>query len=261
MSRLKIEPHQRIVLAWESIKMDCRHDDFIHKVLPHVGMIKIGLTSMHRNIDSFSEERNFVDRLITFQTAVSLATTMTTMGAKIFWDAKLNDTEGTVGKAVADIANMGPWGFTLHASMPDSSIEAAIANAGGCNTIGVTILTSFTPDECIRKFGAPPGVRVVEFAQDLARLGANGLVCSPLELSLIAENPECDKLIRMTPGVRPKGSALGQQKRVMTPSDAIRAGADYLIIGSPIMDAPDPVAAADRIATEIATAEANLSQI
>ena len=252
MSRLKLEPQQRIVLAWESVDLEKDHYTFLRRMVAHVGMFKIGLTTFNRKLNTEYYQ----------QTPARLATKIRqTFGSQVLWDAKLDDTDGTIGKAVADIAQIAPWGFTLHASMPDKSIEAAVANAGECNTIGVTILTSFTREECIRKFGAPPEVRVVEFAQDLARLGASGVVCSPLELSLIAEKPECDKLIRMTPGVRPKGSALGQQKRVMTPGDAIHAGADYLIIGGPIMDDPDPVAATDRIAAEIATAEANLSQV
>ena len=133
-------------------------------------------------------------------------------------------------------------------------------NRGSINIIGVTVLTSMTPERCELVHGTDPGTHVELLAELLVEAGAQAVVCSPLEVESIATIHR-DALIRITPGIRAHDAPPDDQKRTMTARDAINAGADYLVIGRPIMNAPDPVAAARLFAEEIASAEANFSMV
>jgi hypothetical protein len=121
--------------------------------------------------------------------------------------------------------------------------------------LGVTVLTSHGEESCISTFGEKPGPKVVQFAKMLAEVGADGIVCSPQELELLAKYPELKKLKRVVPGVRPEWAPTQDQKRPMTPGEAIKAGADFLVIGRPITQPPKeiggPVEATQKIAEEI----------
>lgn len=155
-------------------------------------------------------------------------------GVSFFLDLKLHDIPNTVGEATSSIAHLEPTFLTVHASGGSEMIKAAVANAGKISVTAVTILTSLS-DEELKSIGFAR--TALESAVNLAKLatdaGATSIVCSPFEVSAIrsAVGPQI-KLI--TPGVRPEGSDIGDQKRVMTPRQAVDSGADYLVIGRPI---------------------------
>jgi orotidine-5'-phosphate decarboxylase len=174
-------------------------------------------------------------------------------GHSIFLDVKLLDIDNTVMKGVENIARMGMRFVTIHAY--PKAMRAAVAGlaaAGGdlC-LLGVTVLTSMDEGD-LRDAGYAGGVDdlVRHRAADARAAGMGGIVCSPLEVGALrgAIGPS---LVTVTPGIRPSGSEVGDQKRVMTPGAAIRAGADYIVVARPVVQAPDPRAAAEAIVAEI----------
>ena len=179
-------------------------------------------------------------------------------GGEVFLDLKYHDIPNTVAMASLEAARMGVKLLNLHAlggyEMMAKTMETLDANFKGgerAKVLAVTILTSST-EETLRGVGIelPVPEMVVRLATLAKRAGIDGVVASPQEVKLIREACGPDFLI-VTPGVRPAFAALDDQKRVMTPVEAVRAGADYLVIGRPISAAPDPAAAAEAILTEI----------
>jgi orotidine-5'-phosphate decarboxylase len=175
-------------------------------------------------------------------------------GIKVFADLKLHDIGNTVARGVESVAKSGAMFLTVHA-YPQTMKAAVDGRAGsGLKLLAVTVLTSYD-DRDVHDAGYRFGVS--ELAEVRARqaqaLGVDGLVCSPEEAAALRKivGP---RINLVTPGIRPAGAASGDQKRIMTPARAIRAGADYLVVGRPVMEAPDPRAAADAIQAEIAQA-------
>lgn len=179
-------------------------------------------------------------------------------GKRVFLDIKLHDIPNTVAGAVAAASDLGVDLLTLHASGGPRMLEsAAAAGSGDIRLLAVTVLTSLTPDEMSAVWGRD--IRSVR--DDVGRLalmgrdaGVDGIVASALEASWIRQQVGPDFLI-VTPGIRPAGSDVGDQNRVTTPGDAVRNGADYLVIGRPITQADDPVAAFASVLQEIDEAE------
>ena len=175
-------------------------------------------------------------------------------GKKVFVDLKLHDIGNTVARGVESIATLGATFLTVHAY--PQTMKAAVEARAGSNLkiLAVTVLTSYD-DADLDAAGYRLGVSdlVEARARQAQALGIDGLVCSPEEASnlrkIVARRIEL-----VTPGIRPAGSATGDQKRIMTPARAIAAGADYLVVGRPVLEAPDPKAAADGIVAEIAQA-------
>jgi orotidine-5'-phosphate decarboxylase len=175
-------------------------------------------------------------------------------GKQVFLDMKLHDIENTVSKGVESVARLGATFLTVHA-YPQSMKAAVAARQGSAlKVLAVTVLTSYD-DIDLAEAGYSTGVDalVARRAQQANDLGMDGLVCSPEEASplRLALGPE---MLFVTPGVRPVGAAYGDQKRVATPTQAIAAGADYLVVGRPVTAAPDPKAAVESIVAEIAAA-------
>jgi orotidine-5'-phosphate decarboxylase len=175
-------------------------------------------------------------------------------GKKVFFDLKLHDIPNTVERATAQIAGTGATFMTVHA-YPQTLAAAALGAKGSTlGILGVSVLTSMSEDDAAR---AGYGMGIADLVRRRARQAqenhAAGLVCSPLEIASVRETVG-QALKIVTPGVRPAGSATGDQKRVMTPGDAIRAGADHLVVGRPITLAVDPVTAAKAVVAEVATA-------
>ncbi|OFX13782.1 MAG: orotidine 5'-phosphate decarboxylase [Armatimonadetes bacterium RBG_16_58_9] len=177
---------------------------------------------------------------------------------KIFYDCKFHDIPNTVAGASRAVARMGIWLLNVHCSggvaMMRAAKEAATEEAGKLNlqppkVIGVTLLTSIDQRQLNEELGVPGSLvyQVVQMAGLAQEAGLDGVVASPREIEHIRAACGRDFLI-VTPGVRPAGSAVGDQKRVMTPEEAIRHGAGYLVIGRPITAAPDPRKAARAIA-------------
>jgi orotidine-5'-phosphate decarboxylase len=175
-------------------------------------------------------------------------------GSEVFLDLKYHDIPNTVAGAIAAAARLGVSLATVHALGGRSMIEAAVASAASSSTrvLAVTILTSHD-DETLGEIGLlGPVAAAVERLALLARsAGAHGVVASPREVSAIRRACGHDFLI-VTPGIRPAGGKADDQARIATPSVALAAGADYLVVGRPITGSPDPAAAADAISAEMA---------
>ena len=163
----------------------------------------------------------------------------------IFLDLKYYDIPNTVAGAVRSVLQVvQPAFINVHASGGQEMMERAVEASGGrSKVLAVTILTSFD-QQGFEKAGYAGEIaeRVNALAQLAKKSGMDGVVCSPHEVALLRET--CgDNFILMAPGIRPEGSAKDDQKRVMTPREAIEAGASHLVIGRPITQAPDPVEA------------------
>lgn len=176
------------------------------------------------------------------------------MGKRIFLDMKLFDIGATVEAAVRGLAQFDLDFLTVHGD--PHVVRAAKEGASGSNMkiLGVTILTSLDRgdlDDCMIRGGAVPDL-VIERAGRAFDAGADGIIASPQEAAAIRALPESAGRLIVTPGVRPTGAALGDQKRVATPSNAIADGADHIVVGRPIRDAKDRKAAANAIVDELA---------
>jgi orotidine-5'-phosphate decarboxylase len=171
----------------------------------------------------------------------------------IFLDLKLHDIPNTVGGAVRAILPLAPALLTLHAAGGPAMIAAARQAAGvdGPKLLAVTVLTSLDA-ETLHATGIAGGPRqqVLRLARLALDSGADGLVCSPHEVAMLREAVGPGPIL-VVPGIRPAGSEVGDQARVMTPAQAAHAGADWLVVGRPITKAENPAAAAAAIAAEL----------
>ena len=176
---------------------------------------------------------------------------LTGAGYEIFLDLKLYDIGETVKRAVRQISKTGVRFLTIHT--PISVMNAAVEGRGdsAMQLLGVTVLTSFDlSDLADRGCSAPVAGVVAERARKAIDAGVDGVVCSPLEAAMVRRIVGAEAIV-VTPGVRSAGAGLGDQKRVATPAEAIRDGANYLVIGRQITRAADPAAEARRILEEI----------
>jgi orotidine-5'-phosphate decarboxylase len=174
-------------------------------------------------------------------------------GKCVFVDMKLHDIGNTVAAGVKSVAGLGASFLTVHA-YPQVMAAAVAARERNLRVLAVSVLTSLN-DADLKEAGY--ATTVAELAAQRAAqardIGVDGLVCSPEEVANLRRIVGAG-LILVTPGIRPAGSGAGDQKRVATPAAAIAAGADYLVVGRPIIAAPDPKAAAEAIVAEIAGA-------
>jgi orotidine-5'-phosphate decarboxylase len=175
-------------------------------------------------------------------------------GHSVMLDLKLHDIPETVARATAAVANLGAGLCTVHAAGGRHMLEAATAGAGGMGILAVTVLTSLDEADLadIGDIG-PIETLVVRRAKLATTAGCGGVVASPNEVAALRRNLAAATWI-VTPGVRPRGAAAGDQKRVTTPGAARSAGADLVVVGRPIRDADDPAAMAQSIIDEIAAA-------
>jgi orotidine-5'-phosphate decarboxylase len=191
---------------------------------------------------------------LAFAGGLPLVDELAKAGKKVFVDLKLHDIGNTVARGVESIARLGATFLTVHA-YPQTMKAAVDARAGsGLKILAVTVLTSYD-DSDLHVAGYRLGVSdlVEARAQQAQVLGVDGLVCSPEEAARLHKMVG-HQMVLVTPGIRPAGAAAGDQKRIMTPARAISAGADYLVVGRPVMEAADPKAAAEAIQAEIAQA-------
>jgi len=175
-------------------------------------------------------------------------------GKKVFADFKLHDIGNTVARGVESMAKSGATFLTVHAY--PQTMKAAVEGRAGSDLkiLAVTVLTSYD-DGDLHAAGYRLGVSdlVEARAQQAQVIGVDGLVCSPEEAEALRKIVG-HRMHLVTPGIRPAGSSSDDQKRIMTPARAIAAGADYLVVGRPVMEAADPKAAAEAIQVEIAEA-------
>jgi orotidine-5'-phosphate decarboxylase len=190
---------------------------------------------------------------LAFAGGLDYARKLAQSGKRVFLDLKLHDIGNTVAAGVKSVAGLGASFLTVHA-YPQVMAAAVAAREQNLRVLAVTVLTSLN-DADLKEAGyattvAKLAARRAAHARDV---GVDGLVCSPEEVANLRRIVGAG-LILVTPGIRPAGSDTGDQKRVATPAAAIAAGADYLVVGRPIVAAPDPKAAAEAIVAEIASA-------
>jgi orotidine-5'-phosphate decarboxylase len=179
-------------------------------------------------------------------------------GFNVFLDLKLYDIPNTVAGAVRSATYAGASLLTLHASggaaMMTAAAEAASA-PGSPRLLAVTVLTSMDASELAGiGINTTPADQVLRLAKLAVKSGIDGMVCSPEEVALLRKETGPDSLL-VIPGIRPAGAAVGDQKRIATPANAIADGASLLVVGRPITRAADPVAAAEAILKEIEVAQ------
>ncbi|HCX14791.1 MAG TPA: orotidine-5'-phosphate decarboxylase [Rhodospirillaceae bacterium] len=188
----------------------------------------------------------------------------------IFLDLKLNDIPNTVASAVRAVAPLGIYMLTVHINGGRAMMEAAAAAAADAAyeavkarplIVGVTVLTSFDDDDLAEVGVSNTLVDQVRRMAELAkRSGLDGVVCSPREVAMLRSDLG-DGFKLVTPGVRPEWASVDDQKRFMTPLEAVSAGSDYLVIGRPITAAKDPPSAAARIVAEITPVELSTDDV
>ncbi len=206
----------------------------------HVGVFKIGLELVYAD-------------------GLGLARQLAKGGHQIFLDAKLLDIPNTVERATANAAGLGAAFLTVHGT-DRKTLDAAVRGRGSTATklLAITVLTSLDEADLKQQnIGLSPAELVLSRARLARDAGFDGIVASAHEASLLRVELG-DSLIIVTPGIRPAGAEAGDQSRVVTPAEAIRQGADYLVVGRPISAAPDPRGAAREIVAEIAAERSRL---
>ncbi len=224
-----MQPHDRLVVA-----LDLSARDEILRLVDAlqgtVGVFKIGLQAFIANGPGIV--RDVVAR-----------------GERVFLDLKIHDSPNTAKHAVAEAAALGASIATVHTAGGESMLRACAHDS--LLVLGVTILTSLSEADLLQiGFGGSAVDNAVRLARLAQTSGLRGVVASPLEIGPIRD--ACGKdFVILTPGIRPKGSDAGDQQRVMTPGEAVRAGADYIVVGRPITSAADPRSAARRVVDEM----------
>lgn len=188
---------------------------------------------------------------LVFSGGLELARDLARDGKRVFLDMKLLDIDNTIAEGVENAAKMGLAMLTLHAYPKAMRAAVAAASGSGLTLLGVTVLTSMDADD-LREAGyeMSPQELVSRRARQAREAGMGGIVCSAAEAQAVRGivGPE---MAIVTPGIRPAGSAAGDQKRVMTPAEAMRAGASHLVVARPIIGAPDRRAAALAVVNEM----------
>jgi orotidine-5'-phosphate decarboxylase len=191
---------------------------------------------------------------LAYSGGLPLVSELAAAGKQVFLDLKLHDIPNTVERATAQAAKLGARFLTVHAY--PQTMRAAVAGAKGSGTqiLAVTVLTSYDDADlfdAVYRFGVAETVR--KRAEQAREAGVDGLVASAAEAAVVRETVGAGMLL-VTPGIRSKSAAVGDQKRVATPAEAIRNGADYLVVGRPVTQAPDPRATAEAVVAEIGAA-------
>jgi orotidine-5'-phosphate decarboxylase len=230
-SSLKIDPRDRLIVALD-LPSVAEAEKLVASVGDAVSFYKIGYQLGYAGGLEFAKE-------------------LVASGKKVFLDLKLHDIGNTVGKGVESVVKLGATFLTVHA-YPQTVKAALDAKKGSAlQILAVTILTSYN-DADVTEAGYIGSAReqVERKSLQAVKLGVDGIVCSAEESAMLRPLIGNDRVL-VTPGIRPAGTDTGDQKRIMTPSAAIKAGSDYLVVGRPITAAADPKAAAEAIAAEI----------
>src|SRR6059058_1834286 len=234
MQRSVIAPRDRLIVALDLPALDAA-EAMIARLGDSVTFYKIGYQ-------------------LAFAGGLPLVRQLASAGKKVFVDLKLHDIGNTVARGVESVAALGATFLTVHAY--PQTMKAAVEGRAGSSLkiLAVTVLTSYD-DGDLHAAGYRLGVSDLAEAraQQAQVLGVDGLVCSPEEAASLRKIVG-HQMNLVTPCVRPAGASAGDQKRIMTPARAIAAGADYLVVGRPVLEASDPKVAAEAIVSEIAQA-------
>ncbi|MCK1540724.1 orotidine-5'-phosphate decarboxylase [Bradyrhizobium sp. 147] len=234
MTPAEIAPKDRLIVALDVPSVDVA-EAMVNRLGDSVNFYKIGYR-------------------LAYAGGLPLVGRLADKGKKVFLDLKLHDIGNTVTQGVESITKLGATFLTVHAY--PQTMKGAVEGRASSNLkiLAVTVLTSYNDDD-LHAAGYRLGVsELVEArAQQAQVLGVDGLVCSPEEVGALRKIVG-HQMSLVTPGIRPAGSASGDQKRIMAPGRAIVAGADYLVVGRPVVEATEPKAIAEAIQAEIAQA-------
>jgi orotidine-5'-phosphate decarboxylase len=229
-----IDPRDRLIVALD-LSTVAAADAMVARLADAVSFYKIGYQ-------------------LGFAGGLSLAEELARAGKQVFIDLKLHDIGNTVAKGVESVARLGATFLTVHAYPQTMKAAADARGASNLRLLAVTVLTSYDDaDLAAAGYDFTVAELVAERAAQARDMGMDGLVCSAAEATNL-RGIVGHKMTLVTPGIRPAGADSGDQKRIMTPTAAIAAGADYLVVGRPIVDAADPKAAARAVVAEIAEA-------
>jgi len=227
---MPLEPRQRLIVALD---------------VPSVEAAKAMVTRLGDAVVFYK-----IGYQLAFAGGLAYAPVLANAGKQVFLDLKLHDIGNTVAEGVNSVARLGASFLTVHA-YPQTMRAAVEARQGDLRILAVTVLTSYDDADLVEAgYRAPVTGLVAARAAQARDIGVDGLVCSAAEAAKV-RSIVGSKLALVTPGIRPAGADAGDQKRIMTPAKAIAAGADYLVVGRPIIAATDPKAAAEAIVEEI----------
>jgi orotidine-5'-phosphate decarboxylase len=231
MQRSVIAPRDRLIVALDLPALDAA-EAMVARLGDSVTFYKIGYQ-------------------LAYAGGLPLVRQLANAGKKVFVDLKLHDIGNTVARGVESVAKLGATFLTVHAYPQTMQAAVEAASGSGLRILAVTVLTSYD-DGDLHAAGYRFGVSdlVEARAQQAQVLGVDGLVCSAEEAASL-HRIVGHRMVLVTPGIRPAGAAVGDQKRIMTPGRAIAAGADYLVVGRPVLEAADPKAAVDAMQAEI----------
>lgn len=229
-----LEPHERVVVALDVPTLR-EAQGLVEELHGHVGGFKVGLELVTR-----VGGPRLVRGLREVDTQVP-----------VFYDGKFDDIPNTVGAASAAVSDLAVWAFNVHASAGQSSVRAAVENAGDSRVWAVTLLTSIGRDEAGVIYGEEPEEVVRSLTLTAMAGGAHGVICSPWEALEVRQESTDPGFEVVTPGVRFRDGDRHDQERVASPDTAVRLGANRLVMGRAITQAKDRVAAARRAAEEI----------
>jgi len=231
---VKLDPRERLIVALD-VSSIVEAEALVARLGETVSFYKIGYQ-------------------LAFAGGIDFARVLAGAGKRIFLDLKLHDIGNTVARGVEGVARLGASFLSVHA-YPQTMHAAVDARKGSSlRLLAVTVLTSYgDADLAAAGYDFTVSELVGERAAQARDVGIDGLVCSGEEAAMLRSDLGAS-MILVTPGIRPAGAAAGDQKRIMTPAAAIAAGADHLVVGRPIIAAPDPKAAADAIIAEISAA-------
>jgi len=226
---------ERLILALD-VETPAQALELARKTAPFVGVFKASPAHVYQDGAAYISE-------------------LKKLGKEIFLDLKLYDIPETVARLTRQVGRMGVDYLTVHAgggSKMMTAAQAAAAESGRLKLLAVTVLTSFDQAQLDRewKLQEPIQDRVLGWAHLAREAGLWGIVCSPLELTPVWTR-FAGSIKTVVPGIRGAADAKGDQARTMAPAEAVRAGADLIVVGRPIVAQPDPVAAAERIAKEL----------
>lgn len=220
-----------------------------------VGLDVPTITEAENIVATLSDTVSFykIGYQLAFAGGLELARDLARDGKQVFLDVKLLDIDNTVAKGVENIVKMGMTMLTLHAYPKAMRAAVKAAEGSGLCLLGVTVLTSMDRADLVEAgYECDPDALVLRRAEQARAAGMDGIVCSAAE-SAAARKIIGPNMALVTPGIRPTGSDAGDQKRVMTPADALRAGSSHLVVGRPVVMASDPKAAAEAILAEMQT--------
>jgi len=231
---LAIEARERLIVALD-LPSVAQAEAMVTRLGDSVGFYKIGYQ-------------------LAFAGGISYAGKLIAAGKQVFLDLKLHDIGNTVAKGAESVAQLGATFLTVHAY--PQTMKAAVEGKRGSKLriLAVTVLTSYD-DADLAAAGYEMDAKELAAARaaQARDIGIDGLVCSAEEVTALRDIAGTG-MVLVTPGIRPAGSDVGDQKRIVTPARAIKAGADYLVVGRPVVEAADPKASADAIVAEIAAA-------